>query len=702
MIIDQVETEFTSSKRTKSFSYGIKEEDSGHIFDILRNKLYSNKPLALLREYATNSFDAHVECGIPNRPFEVTLPSSYDPMLRIRDFGKGLDEEEIEEVYSQYGCSTRRVSNQFVGAMGLGCKSFGCYSNTMTITSIKNGVKTFYNAIIDETKRGKIVKLQSQKTIEETGIEIAIPVNNHDFGVFKQTAFELYKYFKVRPLIKGVTPPPEYINPPKPILEGNNWKIDPMIAYTNPKAVVVMGNVPYPLDCGLLKLSSFLSSIVSNNNLSFDIDIGSADVSASRESLEYTPKTVDSIVKKLTIIGEEIKNNVVKEFDSCTSYFGFCQKYFKSLETHIFKYIIGNITLNYKGLPPKKYVEVKNPNIEVWMFSGSYRKKTITEEELKNPAFEVITNRRIFWNDVTDAVSYKRRLKSDKILDHCSILKFKNGYTVQDFIKEYDLTGINIEAFSTVPEIKVVRGSYTVDVKHRKKVFTFDITSGLSYDNKSYWKIDDIDLDEGWIYVKLDRFKFYSGMNNKYEDCSGLSGLLVDLKNIGLEIKNLYGFKEKWLSNQNLGPIWKDLFTYLNENIKKLPLTGFLKDIVNESNRQTYEEKRKSLFRLKNFKQNVTSDTIKKYISLTTKPQNVHINSKLFETYITPNFKSDSDLEKLDVEIDKRYPLLNLINTIPSYTLESENNMGNILDYINNIDSSLEISEKVVKYLEEK
>ena len=75
----------------------------------------------------------------------------------------------------------------------------------------------------------------------------------------------------------------------------------------------------------------------------------------------------------------------------------------------------------------------------------------------------------MFWNDVTDPKSYKRRCKRDNNIGGRQILKFLNGYTVEDFIKDNDLEGVNIEKFSSVPEIVTARGSYTVDIKHRKK-----------------------------------------------------------------------------------------------------------------------------------------------------------------------------------------------------------------------------------------
>ena len=43
-------------------------EDRQYIIEILRSKLYSDKILAVTREYSTNATDAHDEANIPNKP----------------------------------------------------------------------------------------------------------------------------------------------------------------------------------------------------------------------------------------------------------------------------------------------------------------------------------------------------------------------------------------------------------------------------------------------------------------------------------------------------------------------------------------------------------------------------------------------------------------------------------------------------------
>ena len=141
----------------KESNFGIQEGQEGHLFAILRDKLYSDKIMAVIREYSTNATDAHVEAGTPEKPVDVTLPTRLDPHLIIRDYGLGLTEEEVRELYVMYGSSTKRATNDAIGQLGLGCKSGFAYSDQFMVISYKDGKKYTYNAYLDETNGGNPV-----------------------------------------------------------------------------------------------------------------------------------------------------------------------------------------------------------------------------------------------------------------------------------------------------------------------------------------------------------------------------------------------------------------------------------------------------------------------------------------------------------------------------------------------------------------
>ena len=154
---------YASSNIEEDQQFGMDKKDMPHITNILRSQLYSDKLLAILREYSTNAMDAHVEVGKPSTPITVTFPTLTEQTLSIRDYGDGLTEQEIMEIYIKYGASTKRNSNAFTGCLGIGCKSGFSYSTQFTITSYKNGYVKAYSAKINEKNLGTITKVL-QKT----------------------------------------------------------------------------------------------------------------------------------------------------------------------------------------------------------------------------------------------------------------------------------------------------------------------------------------------------------------------------------------------------------------------------------------------------------------------------------------------------------------------------------------------------------
>ena len=85
-------TKITRKGVTKAVSFGIKQTSLAHILNVLRNQLYSDKIGAVVREYSANAVDANREAGKADTPIEVTLPSSFDPVFKVRDFGPALNE----------------------------------------------------------------------------------------------------------------------------------------------------------------------------------------------------------------------------------------------------------------------------------------------------------------------------------------------------------------------------------------------------------------------------------------------------------------------------------------------------------------------------------------------------------------------------------------------------------------------------------
>ena len=73
MITKSSNATLKQSQSFTSYTFGIKESGLSHIFNVLRNQLYSDKVLAVIREYSCNAVDAQY------RGWQEGYPNQSDP-----------------------------------------------------------------------------------------------------------------------------------------------------------------------------------------------------------------------------------------------------------------------------------------------------------------------------------------------------------------------------------------------------------------------------------------------------------------------------------------------------------------------------------------------------------------------------------------------------------------------------------------------
>lgn len=251
-----------------------------HLMSVMTD-LYSDPELAVIREYSTNAWDSHKAVG-NTRPIEVSIPNGLSPFFKVKDYGLGMDIDDIENIYSQYGASTKRDSNDQVGMLGLGCKSALSYTQQFTLIAVKNGMK--YNVAISRTENGSGVMeiVFADKTDEPNGVEVVVPVKRgHSF---QQKTMEFYRFWEPGSvLVDGEEPKP---------ISGRVVKDGITMVPNLGQDFLVMGNVGYPIRPN--------SSIGERNYYSkygvvARVDIGDINFTPSRESLHYTNKTIETI-----------------------------------------------------------------------------------------------------------------------------------------------------------------------------------------------------------------------------------------------------------------------------------------------------------------------------------------------------------------------------------------------------------------------
>ena len=304
--------------------FRITAETQARILMTLSDKIYTRKELAVLRETSTNAADAHIMVGKPIADIMVTLPTLEDLNFRIRDFGDGLTEIEIRDIFCVFGESTKRQSNAYNGVLGYGAKSPFCASDTFTVTSWCNGEKSVYQCIKgDSTKLHSSILLLRIPSDEPTGIEICVPVKQSAQYSYHREAINFYRHWPVMPTIKGLSDEDmEAINRYRSTpatLKGNGWEVRPQV--DGARGTAYMGYVPYLIDWSVLYHKMSLDSktralfeLIKSNDVTLYFEMGEVNFVDSREQLEYTDKTFNALVARLTEIFGKIQSAIQEKF----------------------------------------------------------------------------------------------------------------------------------------------------------------------------------------------------------------------------------------------------------------------------------------------------------------------------------------------------------------------------------------------------
>jgi len=277
-----------------------KMKASRKAFQILSD-LYSDKPLAIVRELGCNASDSMTASGQSDKPFHIHLPNALEPWLTIQDFGTGISHENIYNIYTTYFESTKTNTNSQIGCLGLGSKSPFCYTDNFTITSIHNGEKRIYNAYFNAANMPTISLMSSEKTNDGNGVAIQIPIKSSNFADFSHAVYKAFRFFDVKPTISGGKIDWEEI---KPDFTGAFWKSYHKLN----QSFAIMGGVTYPIET--YKVDSEHYDILRKAGLVIKFEIGEIDFTPSRESISYCDDTIKAINAKVALVKKDFVTKV--------------------------------------------------------------------------------------------------------------------------------------------------------------------------------------------------------------------------------------------------------------------------------------------------------------------------------------------------------------------------------------------------------
>lgn len=470
------ETEFKQSGNLagEDVKMTFDENSLDFLADVLIN-LYSDKELAVIREYSTNARDSHIEAG-QTRPIEISTPTYLSHNFKVKDYGVGLSKDDIYQIYSKYGASTKRNTNEQVGMLGLGCKSALTYSDRFSIVSVKDGRKIMVDVSRSETGGGQMSIIYEQDTTESNGVEIIVPVSrNNDFRDKAQNFFKFWNKDEV--LIDG-----------KPPYELNLVKVtEKIFLKENPgyydKSFLVMGGVPYEIDPNQITLPKGFVAFA---------DIGSISFTPSREHLHYTQKTKNT----LNELKEEYKENIMlsaqAEIDAASTYVEATEAFYKWQRTLRQQSItIDPQDFKYKG----KTVQVEFSFDGIWLYGSGFSHKSQDRYYCSSVCMKDLKDRTIVYNyEAEKLTSYQKR--------KLGIWAEENGkqpffYFCKDIPGDGWLDNIDRVEWKDIISIKVTRGPGAVKTEPSYELWSngkyssssdLDATKPIWYSTKGDWK----------------------------------------------------------------------------------------------------------------------------------------------------------------------------------------------------------------------
>ena len=157
---------------------GFGVSDDPMFFQMLYSSLYGNPIRAAIREPLCNAWDANIDNGKRDVPLEITLTETS---LTIKDSGKGIPHDKIQQTYLILGKSTKVQQSDQTGGFGLGCKAPFAYAEHFEVRSAVDGVCTIYRMIKVSPEHGgrPAATVIASFPTKETGLTVTIPFVIH-------------------------------------------------------------------------------------------------------------------------------------------------------------------------------------------------------------------------------------------------------------------------------------------------------------------------------------------------------------------------------------------------------------------------------------------------------------------------------------------------------------------------------------------
>jgi len=589
--------------------------DIAFILDMFADKVYSNKERAVIRELACNAHDSHVMAGTEDTPFDVHLPTQLEPWFSLRDYGTGLEDADIANVYGAIGVSTKRDSNEVIGCFGIGSLSPYSMCDSFTVKSYLNGTVRTYQCMRDEKRQPKVIPLGSAPTDEPNGLEVKLTVDGK-VAEFESEAKEVFLFWEgTLPNINNqlVVRESQQMRD-KYVFKGDDFGLTPSWG----SMYALMGNIAY-------KIPNQLDEFDVDGYLKFDL--GELEFDTARENLSMTDKTKAALKAKFASVKDSLTQIAVDQIEAEDTPFKKAALA-ETLGKGQLGRFVGQKNLDCYALP--------EPAESVTYWQSKYR----GSEKYNTHSISATGDVKYY----LDKPRMQTRIKS-------YLKDMSSGHTMYIFKNLAQALECNIpvemlEDLDDLPKVHRVSSGTTSKCKTLK----FIGRDRWGYNDADFWDETEIELDGSEIvYVEVNRNKPV-GCGQYTDSNRQISSSIGDVKNHIGEI-NLIGLKTAFLKT---AAFRKGNFIHLDaylsrEYAKKAPKTFF-------------EFDKSDLDKFKSINKYIDNDEVREIVELATSCENTEIADICKRLGVVVEMTKDTMLQEMMDDWNDRHKMITLLS----------------------------------------
>ena len=618
---------------TSEFAIG----DIAFIVDMFADKVYSHKERAIIRELSCNAHDSHIMAGTTDVPFDVHLPTQLEPYFSIRDYGTGLTDDEVRNIFAGIGISTKRDSNEVIGCFGIGSLSPYSMTDSFTVESYIDGTCRTYTCYRDEDRKPVVALITETGWGGENGLKVSLSVEGKWYE-FSEEAQNVFKFWE------GTTPKINDKSVLRKIEETRDSYAfkgeDFGLTASWGSMHALMGNIAY-------RIPDELDEFDTDGYLKFEL--GEINFDTARENLSMDDKTKQAIKAKFKEVKDKLATEASQQIDALPTAFQRAVMADRLRGGNLGKHVKADLD---------KYL-LPEASKEFTYFQRSYR------------STDKGTSKRVPVGDNIEYYRHKDRMQTrirNYIADRSRLtMVILSDEQIKDCLIDDDV----LLDLDDLP--KVVRQSYST-AGSTVKTFKFD-RDKRGYSDTDYWDKTELTIDgDEIVYVEINRWQPQDGRLVYY--CNrDIARALGRLGKCGLSVPSVVGLKTAFLKTKQFQ---KGNFISLEEYVRRelganAPTTYYKFDKNDYETIQTLN---------KHIDCSEVSDIIKLAEDQTNSEISVWIatlNNDRETAYIEVEMTEDLYLQECMDAFMEKYEMLTFLST---WEFRDEDNRSKIANYI--------------------